>query len=210
VFYRLPQRLVALAPTLSMYHRYSADRLESTRGIMRQTPSSPSALRRARQVVARAAGFAIAWLVITEVDSHALIPGVALSVAAALLSLALQPQLAPRVHLAGLVRFMLFFAVHSAIGGVDVAFRALSPRMPLNPTCLCYPLRVDGGPATVLFANVLSLLPGTLGARLSGGTLEVHVLDYTPSTVADLARVEERVAGIFGIILPELSERTVN
>jgi len=50
----------------------------------------------------------------------------------------------------------------------------------------------------VLFANSVSLAPGTLSARVEEEGLTVHVLDLSQPTCARLAALETRVGAIFG------------
>lgn len=101
----------------------------------------------------------------------------------------------------GLVRFVPFFIYQSLEGGFDVARRALHPRMPLEPAIVRYSVRLPEGPASVFLAGVISLLPGTLTARLDAGHLLVHVLDAGLPVVQKLRTLEERVGGLFGIEL---------
>lgn len=152
----------------------------------------------------RTAALGVAWVAISEADIGSLVVGVPLVLAGAAVSLVLAPRPLNLVSLPGLVRFTIFFAVQSFLGGTDVARRALHPRMPLDPSCMWYPLRLADEGQRVMFANTLSLLPGTLSARFDGDRLEIHVLDKQSSTVASVARVEDRVADLFGQVLPPL------
>lgn len=170
-----------------------------------QTATTISRRERIRLFVLRTLALGAIWVLITEADPGSLAVGVPLAMIGAALSVALQPRSLSAVHLPGAVRFAGFFLVQSFLGGLDVARRALSPAMPLDSACVRYPLRLAGDGPRVVLANTISLLPGTLSARFLGGdTLEVHVLDNHESVLADLAQVEERVAGLFGANLPPL------
>jgi len=146
------------------------------------------------------------WIVLAEGDLESLKVGALLAVAAATASVALLPGPLPRLSAWGLARFVAFFAIQSFAGGTDVALRALHPRRPLDPSCLWYDFRLSGHTPRVVFANTLSLLPGTLSARFDGDRLEVHVLDRGASTTRSIAQVEDRVAALFGIVLPMSGE----
>ncbi|MDI6900632.1 MAG: Na+/H+ antiporter subunit E [Anaerosomatales bacterium] len=141
------------------------------------------------------------WWAISEGDTAALAVGAPAALAAALISLALHPDPLPVVRPLGLLRFAGFFLVHSVRGGIDVALRALKPSMPIDPRIITYDLRLPGNTARVVFTNTLSLLPGTLSAKLGRDTLEVHVLDCAGEVTAEIARVEDRVADLFGVRL---------
>lgn len=95
--------------------------------------------------------------------------------------------------------FAPFFLVQSLRGGVDVARRALHPRLPLNPCLVRYPLCLEEVPAQVFMANVVSLLPGTLSADLEDSVLTVHALDCALPVTEQLQALESRVARLFGL-----------
>jgi multicomponent Na+:H+ antiporter subunit E len=99
----------------------------------------------------------------------------------------------------GLVRFVLHFLFASLAGGVDVAYRALHPRLPIDPKLVEYPLNLPPGPARLLFAAVVSLLPGTVSAELGGDRLLVHVLDSRQPIERHLRNLERHVAGLFAV-----------
>ena len=75
------------------------------------------------------------------------------------------------------VRFVPFFLMRSLLGGVDVAWRAFHPGMPIAPEFIEYPLRLPPGLARVFMANTVSLLPGTMSTEIGENCLTVHVLD---------------------------------
>jgi multicomponent Na+:H+ antiporter subunit E len=97
----------------------------------------------------------------------------------------------------GLVRFLPFFLVESVRGGLDVAARTLVPHMRIAPGLGSYRTRLNGGAARLLFANCVSLLPGTLSAELDGDVLQLHLLDARQSPEAELRRLESVVAQVF-------------
>jgi multicomponent Na+:H+ antiporter subunit E len=124
---------------------------------------------------------------------------IAIAVAAALLvSARLPPRPAVRLSAGGVLRFLPFFAVHAARGGIDVALRALLPGRGVDPGYADYDIRIRHPAGRVIFANTVSLMPGTFTARLDGGRLRVHTLDAGADVAANLAAVERRVAGMFG------------
>jgi len=160
-----------------------------------------------RRTLPRTALFVLAWIVVSEGDLGSLVMGVPFALLAAVLSTALVPRGMPRIKAAGTLRYLRFFVVQSVLGGIDVAGRALRPSLPLDPGCIWYPIRVTGRPARVLFANTISLLPGTLSARIQGDRLEVHMLDRCDESIDGLVALEDRVGSVFGQTLaPQMSE----
>lgn len=146
------------------------------------------------------------WLVLTE---GAVAPiAASLIVAPALLAAFLlgRPPGA-RLRLVGLLRFIPFFLWESLRGGIDVAWRALNPRMPLAPALVEYPLRLTDRRERVLLANVLSLVPGTASAELGKDRIRLHVLDVRLPIERTVRRAEANVAAVFGHALGAPRER---
>lgn len=99
--------------------------------------------------------------------------------------------------LRGLIRFLPFFFWQSLWGGLDVARRTLSPRLPVDPGFFLYRTRLSQPQARVFFANCISLLPGTLSADLQDDRINVHLLDAATDPTAELVRLEHAVQGLF-------------
>lgn len=141
------------------------------------------------------------WTAINPGDLHSWLVGIPVVALASAAALRLHSPVPRRYSLLGAMRLATFFVAQSFRGGWDVAKRALSPAMPLNPAMLNYPLRLRDELAQVLLVNLNSLLPGTLSADLANGVVTIHVLDAGPETFADMQTLEERVAGLFSIPL---------
>lgn len=88
--------------------------------------------------------------------------------------------------------FAGYFVSRSLLGGLDVARRALDPRLPLEVCERPYDLTVRGDGARTLFVAVVSLLPGTLATGLAGQRVKVHSIAGDPH--AQLADLERQVA----------------
>ncbi len=97
--------------------------------------------------------------------------------------------------------FALFFVIESMRGGLDVAWRALHPALPIEPQFHRFELRLPEGQPRTLMVSVLSLMPGTLSAELEGGgdVLVVHAL--TPGAMASVVLLQARIRRLFA--LPE-------
>jgi multicomponent Na+:H+ antiporter subunit E len=111
-----------------------------------------------------------------------------------------------RWSIPGFVRFVPHFARDSFLGAVDVAWRSLHPRLPIDPRQLQYDLRLPAGTARVFFVNVVNLLPGTVGTDLTGDVLHLHVIDGKQPTPQQLAKFEQIVAGLFATRLASIQE----
>ena len=158
-------------------------------------PTPPAA----RALLLRAALFALLWLVLGEADPGSWSVGLPAVVIAAGLSLRLLPPAA--LSLRGIALLPPFFLWHSLRGGIDVAWRALHPRMPIDPTLIEYRLRLQSVLQRACMIDIICLLPGTLSATLEGDTLTVHVLNRHAGIENELEALETVIAGIFGASL---------
>jgi multicomponent Na+:H+ antiporter subunit E len=79
----------------------------------------------------------------------------------------------------------------------QVAWIVVNPRVPPEPSMLRFTTSLRSPLARVVYANTISLVPGTLTVQLDGDELLVHAL--VPDAAADLldGRMERRIAGIF-------------
>jgi len=147
----------------------------------------------------RAVLFALMWWILTNGVVDSWLVGTPVILFTTLVSVRLLPPFS--WSLLGLVRFVPFFLWRSLYGGVDVARRALQPRLPISPGLFDYRWRLPPGLPRVFMANIVSLLPGTLSVELGANCLQVHVLDERKDVLSELENVEQRVAAIFAISL---------
>jgi multicomponent Na+:H+ antiporter subunit E len=103
----------------------------------------------------------------------------------------------PRLSVPGALRFLPYFVVESFKGGIDVALRVIGPRVRVDPGLVDYRLSLTRPTARVFFADLVSLLPGTLSADLRGNLVSIHALDRGIDPVPELRRLERRVAALF-------------
>jgi multicomponent Na+:H+ antiporter subunit E len=143
--------------------------------------------------------FALLWWILTQGAINSWLVGAPVVVLAVLASGWLLPAIP--WSLSGIVGFVAFFLWRSLYGGVDVARRALHPKLPISPILFDYRWRLPPGLPRVFMANTVSLLPGTLSAELGEEHLCVHVLDQSGDFISELSVVEERVASLFGLSL---------
>lgn len=150
-----------------------------------------------RALAARIALVMALWLVISEFDRELLIYGMGTAVMVAVVSIRLVPPLAPGLSIPGLLRFIPFFAWRSFLGGLDVAWRACHPRLPISPCTITHAVSLQSGAGRTLLLLVVSLLPGTLSVRIQDRTLKVHCLDTSGEHAIAVAELEQRIAGMF-------------
>ena len=112
------------------------------------------------------------------------------------LSLRLLPATHPLV-MWRLARHLPRFVAGSVSGGIDVAKRAFSPRLRLNPGWVEIPSDLPDGARVALGAE-LSLMPGTLSAGSEEGRLLVHLLDTDAGFDRAIPHEISEIAAIIG------------
>ncbi len=123
------------------------------------------------------------WLMIAGWKEDNFPVGLVASAVALLISLSLLPPTALRPRLAGLAKLSLRFLSCSIIAGVDVARRALMPRLDLRPGFVAVPLTLPPGTARNAFLVYQSLQPGTSPTSAESEMLQVHGLDISQPIV---------------------------
>ena len=160
-------------------------------------PRPVSRPRRTRTVLRSGVVLAALWALLNPGDLQSWIIGGPCVAAGAALCGAMAPARPSRISPAGVLRFALFFAVEAVRGATDVALRAVGIRSALDPGFVEIRVNLPPGAPRILFANALSLLPGTLTADLQGSRATIHVIDRNADIDADLARLEARVRAVF-------------
>jgi multicomponent Na+:H+ antiporter subunit E len=161
-----------------------------------------------RDAALRMAALAGLWALLTRGDAWSWLLGVPVVIAATFASGALSPAVGWRWRWLGGLRFAAFFLKQSVIGGADVAWRALHPRLPLQPGFVTLRLRLPSTIARVWLANTITLLPGTLSAQLENELMIVHTVDTGAPVTRDVREAEMRIADLLGLKLaPEPGER---
>jgi multicomponent Na+:H+ antiporter subunit E len=141
--------------------------------------------------LARTAGFFGFWVILTGFNVADVLAGIPAAAIAAGVSLRLLPPRQWRLRPSVLAQLVLRFLRQSIGAGIDVAWRALDPRLPLRPGFVVYRPFAPQGPTRNAFCTMTSLLPGTLpcGSDSRGG-LVIHCLDVSQPLAAQLAGEE--------------------
>ncbi len=167
-------------------------------------PPEPARSGRWRGMVVTAGAMAAIWAVLLGdqpgswvLGAPAILGGVALAATVPAAPRASGPRL--RLSPRGSLRFAGWFARHSVRGASDVAWRACQPRLPIAPGFRTHVTALPAGAPRTLFANCITLLPGTLTADIDGATLTIHMLDRRQDLAADLGALEARVAAIWAL-----------
>jgi multicomponent Na+:H+ antiporter subunit E len=149
--------------------------------------------------ITRATGFLIFWLVLAGFNPGDLPAAVVAVAGATWASLRLLPPGERRLSPLGIAGLALRFPGQSLTAGIDVARRALDPRLPLRPGFATVSLRLLPGTQRDAFCAFASLLPGTLPIDTNDdGTLLVHCLDVGQPVAMLMAADEDLFARALG------------
>ena len=142
--------------------------------------------------VTRAILFLLFWLALSRGNPADVPAGLLAAAAATWTSLRLLPPRPSRPSLVALATYAVRFLGQSIVAGVDVAWRALDPRLPLNPGFVTYRPRLSAGSGRRAFCTVASLQPGTLPVGSDpDGMLLIHCLDVDQPVVKQLSEDED-------------------
>ena len=143
----------------------------------------------------RGTAFFLLWMLLMQsVKQGDLTIGVLASVGATWVSLRLLPPSSGCLHFGKLLALLPHFVWESVLAGIDVARRALDPRMPLNPGFVSCPLGLPPGFARNTFATITSNLAGSVATGEVDGVLVYHCLDITAPVVEQLWKEERLLA----------------
>jgi len=146
--------------------------------------------------LARAMCFLALWFILMpSVKPADLACGLIATIVATQMSLRLLPPAAGRLRLGALLVFVPHFLAQSVLAGIDVARRALDPRLPLQPGTVVYRVGFPPGTARNGFAIITSLLPGSLPVDETADGLVYHCLDIAQPVAEQLADEERRLGG---------------
>ncbi len=150
----------------------------------------------ARTALARSAMFFAMWVVLMpSAKPGDLAIGLIATVAATWTSVRLLPREAGHVRFLSLLAFVPHFFWQSVLAGVDVARRALDPRMPLKPGFVDCPVNFPPGLARNEFASIMSLMPGSLPVGELERAIVFHCLDITQPLAKQMAEEEHLLTG---------------
>ena len=83
-----------------------------------------------------------------------------------------------------------------AKSNVEVARLILHPRMPISPVLVQVPAGQKTDLGQVIYANSITLTPGTVSVELEEGKILVHALTAAGATALEAGEMERRVAAL--------------
>jgi multicomponent Na+:H+ antiporter subunit E len=99
---------------------------------------------------------------------------------------------------------MLFFFVFLGElikSNLDVAFRVLHPRLPINPGIVKVKTRLTSRLGRIALANSITLTPGTITVETKGDTFYIHWIDARAKNIEESTRaIVEKFEGYLEVI----------
>ena len=102
------------------------------------------------------------------------------------------------LRLGRLLGYLPWLAWEIVKSNVDVARMILSPSLPIAPAVRWLPASQRSELARVVYANSITLTPGTLSIDLTGEAVEVHALHEGSLDALERGAMDARVSGLDG------------
>jgi len=96
----------------------------------------------------------------------------------------------------GLITYIPWLFLEIVKSNLDVARRILSPSLPISPTVVVVPAPQESELKRVIYANSITLTPGTLAMRVRGNAILVHALSEDGAKTLEEGEMERRVTNL--------------
>jgi multicomponent Na+:H+ antiporter subunit E len=142
------------------------------------------------------------WLVISgSLERHDVAIGLALAVALGLWAerslWAGEPPMLPLRRAPALIVYLAELAGHVVTAAAHVARIALDPRLPVEPTMISHRVALRQPLARLLFAQSVTLMPGTATVEVQDDHFLIHCLDGRSAERIRSGELERRIASVF-------------
>ncbi len=102
----------------------------------------------------------------------------------------------------GFPLYLCWLAKEVVLSNIDVARRILHPKLPISPTMFYVKASQKTPGGQVIYANSITLTPGTITVRLRDGYLIVHSISREAADAVKEGTMDRKVTAIEGV-LPE-------
>lgn len=144
------------------------------------------------------------WIILTaSFAAYDLVLGAVCSALVATISFTiLAHTLDPRITPLVMLRFPFFalaLIVEIIKANIDVALIIINPRLPIDPRIVEYQTFLPDDLPRTVFADSITLTPGTVTVELEGDRLYVHCLAEQHQEGLLAGKLERKVAWLFGV-----------
>lgn len=152
----------------------------------------------ARVVMVRWIGLLVIWIVITGASPSDMPAGIITAGLATWASRFISPARV-QINARPLLRLCQRLLSQALMAGVDIARRALSPSLRLNPGVIRFQSKLSPSHTQAAFNMIITMVPGTLPlGTAKDGALLVHCLDVAQPLTSSLARDESLWLRVIG------------
>lgn len=83
------------------------------------------------------------------------------------------------------IRFIFVFSFELIKSNLDVAFRVVNPKLPINPGIVKVKTKLKSRLGRIILANSITLTPGTLTVETDGEDYYIHWIDVSSKNIDD-------------------------
>ena len=103
------------------------------------------------------------------------------------------------IHLAWrIVIYWFWLALEIVKSNIDVARRILDPKLPIHPLLIRLPASQKSELGLVIYANSITLTPGTVSVQVAAGEILVHAIAEEPAEALRQGDMDRRVSAAEG------------
>ncbi|MCH8036214.1 MAG: Na+/H+ antiporter subunit E [Proteobacteria bacterium] len=103
------------------------------------------------------------------------------------------------IHLAWrIVIYWFWLALEIVKSNIDVARRILDPKLPIHPLLIRLPASQKSELGLVIYANSITLTPGTVSVQVEVGEILVHAIAEEPAEALRQGDMDRRVSAVEG------------
>ena len=99
-------------------------------------------------------------------------------------------------HLLPCLTYAAWLAREVVLSALDVARRVLDPKLPIDPTVVHLPLDQTTDVGRTIYANSITLTPGTVSIDLGDDQVTVHALTRAGAEALEAGEMNRRVAAL--------------
>lgn len=101
------------------------------------------------------------------------------------------------VEIIRFIKYIPWLLYQILIANIHVAYLTLSPKMPIDPKIIKFKTKLKRDISLAVFANSITLTPGTITADIKEGEYYVHALSKKVAEELLTGKMEDKVAHIF-------------
>lgn len=95
------------------------------------------------------------------------------------------------------ILYLFYLAYEIVLANIDVAYRVLHPKMPIDPRIVEFKGRLKSDIGQTVFANSITLTPGTITVDIKDGIFHIHALSEESAEGLLKGKMENKLLEIF-------------